>query len=124
MTDQEINEQVARKLGWNKLAKLDDSTGYLYGWKFKGELANPPDYCHSIEAAWEILEKKQIALVPTNTGWFATSRDAVLEEGECLEIWIPSGCATRDHCGCLRCAIADTAPMAICLAFLKLEDGR
>lgn len=51
MTDQEINEAVARKLGIDPKATfsgVDNKTGDL---KF-----DVPDYCHSIAAAWEILE--------------------------------------------------------------------
>ncbi len=72
---------------------------------FQREYATLPDYCHSIEAAWEILlkaekEKRQIYLQSRNdavrSGW-TVSIDEAME-------------------------YADTAPMAICLAFLKLDE--
>ncbi len=117
MTPQEINEAVARKLGWVQMSTPDN-------WKHPdfGEFLDIPNYSQDISAAWEMMEKKEIAVLPTDKGWYATSNDSRLDEGECLELWIPTACGTRNECGCGRCVIADTAPMAICLAFLKLEN--
>lgn len=101
MTYQELNEAVARKLGWKKLKKLDDSTGYLYGWTFKGELRNPPLYSTSIAAAWEILLNHK-------GDWTLTRQNDMFH----CELFIPSY---------QQEAWAHTAPLAICEAFLKLE---
>lgn len=52
MTGQEINEAVARKLGWESYA------GKKF-WKRGEEIIEDvdlPNYCHSIAAAWEIVE--------------------------------------------------------------------
>ena len=138
MTEQEINEAIARKLGWKKI----ESDGGLNGW-WRGpleEIVADPDfpedtsllqtsspqvspYCTSISAAWEIMEKtKCLSLVPTDKGWHVSSSNGKAEEGECIELWYPTNCMTRNEDGCLKCAIADTAPMAIALAFLKLKD--
>lgn len=64
-----------------------------------------PDYCHSIAAAWEIVE------------YMYEKGTSVLLDGayddrnwECS--WITSDVRYM--------GVADTAPMAICLAFLKL----
>lgn len=66
-----------------------------------------PDYCHSIEAAWEIVEwcrthKRQFHLDTTNVSWYClighSQNGSLVFPGEAL-----------------------TAPMAICLAFLKLK---
>lgn len=95
MTDQEINEAVARKLGY-ELVKPN-------WWQFPKETGRGPvpDYCHSIEAAWEILLKVEYWSIRTMKG----REDEVLVElgfGPLVGCW------------------ADTAPRAICLAFLKL----
>lgn len=84
MTDAEINEAVARKLGID-LGNL-----------------KPREYCHSIEAAFEILHKFKSWTIGKH--W----------EGGFV-------CLLMDGSKPIK-AEADTAPMAICLAFLKLED--
>lgn len=88
MTDQEINEKVARKLG--KITfESDGSPCYC----------EMPDYSTSIEAAWEIVER--------NDHYVALKR----EKG----VWFCSlGIKSNEW------SYADTATMAICLAFLKL----
>jgi hypothetical protein len=111
MTDQEINEAVARRLGWKSKKEV---------WKLPvPELVetNPyPDYCHDIKAAGEIICK-----YPSIDGycfyieWLPV--DQVWRAGWCryqqFEGWV--GLANSHH--------ADIA-MAICLAFLKLENDR
>lgn len=103
MIPEEINKAVARKLGWkpsiNK--KLDRGV-----WKKTGKEDIPyrllPDYCRDIKAAWEIVEKMQ-----------ETHRikiEYLLNECQCQ--------IGDDY------ADADTAPMAITLAFLKLEGEK
>lgn len=115
MTPQEINEAVARKLG--RIAGVR-KRGFAQQQHY-----DYPDYCRDIAAAWEIMEKvKIISLVPTNRGWHASSSEGQATEDDCIELWYPTNCMTRNEDGCGCCAIADTAPMAICLAFLKLEN--
>jgi hypothetical protein len=123
VTNHEINEAVARKLGWIDI-QPSSNPKIFYG--FRGdtdEMQLIPDYCTSIAAAWEIVEKQSMALVPFSSGrWYATTIDMPETENECFEIWTQSNCATENECSCGCCVVADTAPMAICLAFLKLED--
>ena len=100
MTDQEINGAVARKLGVNRIIKSSEPSGIL-------QWVEPvKDYCHSIEAAWEVVEwihqnggkllwKPMFELSHSGNGWLCRMRQEPYEA-------------------------ADTAPMAICLAFLKL----
>lgn len=106
MTDQEVNIAVARKLGWEprnydpqsiepikRIPCFTAPNGDLY--------ANVPDYCHSIAAALEIIEKgflDGVQIRISDGKWIAGKR------GEEIEKSIP----------------ADTAPRAICEAFLKL----
>ena len=101
MTNQEINEAVARKLGndlrvYNKVDvyKKQPNGNYI--------LTQIPAYCTSISAAWEIVlsVKGRIELHRRYDKWKCWLRDEI-EAGQ-----------------------ADTAPMAICLAFLKLEDTK
>lgn len=105
MDDNEINEAVARKLGWTKCEHSTMEKGEIVpaiGW-IKPNPIKPhfheglPDYCHSIEAAWGIVE--------------ALDNDFAMFKG-CNGGWVVNikGELTK----------ADTALMAIALAFLKL----
>ncbi len=106
LTKEEIDEAVAKK---------------LYGSEWGTWCAKR--YSTSISAAWEIMEaEKRISLVPTDKGWHASACEGQATEGECIELWYPTACMTRNQCGCGYCTVADTAPMAICLAYLKLNE--
>lgn len=93
MTDQEINEAIAVKLGW-----ATDGTDWYSPQGLKCNMAgNLPDYCHSIAAAWEIWDHfHEMATLTKHEGKW------MLDYGRRFRI------------------VADTAPRAICLAFLKL----
>lgn len=92
MTDQEINEAVHEK---------------LHGKPY--DPFNIPDYCTSIQAAWEIVEKE--------AGFdLFFARDYQGEKWSCT-FTVKEG----DRPSWVVGAKADTAPMAICLAFLKLS---
>lgn len=87
MTDQEINEAVAKKLGIDPFSFERDANR---------------DYCHSIEAAWEILKTAiEYECQLTYHHW-----------ADGTDFWEASINEQK--------AEADTAPMAICKAFLKL----
>lgn len=110
MTNQEINELVAKKLGYSK----DFDFGWIIPERHKDGFVvgqtTLPDFCTSIEAAWEIVDwiKKQKPSAPFRINFEIKEwGDGYLAEvfGEEAEV-------------------ADTAPMAICLAFLKLSEGR
>lgn len=112
MTDQELNEQVARKLGWYALKWRDEVSRKPAWWGLSKDHTVEslvPDFCHSIEAAWEIFgyassRYTDLTLVQDNDRWLAF-----------FGIWDGQG-INRNF------SRADTAPRAICLAFLKLED--
>lgn len=87
MTDQELNEAVVRKLGKGHIQE---------GWE---KVCVIPDYCHSIQAAWEMVEKLDYCKLVKAASSF---RCQVSIGGEPCNFY------------------ADTAPRAICLAFLKL----
>lgn len=97
MTDQEINEAVARKFGWVYDAKFQD-------WGDPDGVVMPlPDYCHSIAAAWEAVKYIQKMEISVD-----------------VRAWSSNSFSVFIRCGIEMTAIANTAPMAICLAFLKM----
>lgn len=104
VTNQEINEAVAKKLGGERRilpdAVLQDGT----------VIKHYPDYCGSIQAAWEILQHN-----PHNPGggWLVNCSEAKDGHG-------PYGCAFQVGPYEWHWEYADTAPLAICKAFLKL----
>lgn len=95
MTSEEINEAVARKLGW----KEDHGI-----WEYPGKSFRPTPrlYSTSIEAAWEIVDKFE---------------DCQLQK-RLDGSW---NCLLRNNESGISIERAGTAPLAICLAFLKLD---
>lgn len=111
MTDNEINEAVARKLGYDIRLPHHAENPFLVRRVEPGDHSisdeEIPDYCHSIEAAWEIV----VSLMPRYT---------LCLEGD--QEWSADFYTVNEEEDVIaRCeASADTAPMAICKAFLKL----
>ena len=115
-SNQDINEAVARKLGWiAPTHKRNSASIYPNGQPFteykwhrdKKFVDQVPDYCTQIAAAWEIVE-----FVKTTKRF--------------VQIWSPMGekhwvCHIEQNGDLIAGAGADTAPMAICLAFLKVS---
>lgn len=108
MTDEEFNEAVAKKLGWKYHEDLKPVC-----WETPGDsrcfLRDLPDYCHSIEAAWEIVEyvnadRFRIIKARIIPEWSAVFEFQNLEDKKVTEYF----------------ASEDTLPRAICEAFLKL----
>ncbi len=97
----EINEAVARKLGWFQ-SPSNGRWGRLNGHPQENMVVSVPDYCHSIAAAWEIVDKIE---------WFC------LEKNHSKGTWWVWDMAGTEEAQMI-CEAA-TAPMAICLAFLK-----
>lgn len=113
MSPEAINEACARKLGWQRSIRQDlwertfDKDGKAY-FQYEKELT---DYCHSIEAAWEIVEKFRMNIYHR----MHTPADKATFWDYAVELHIgPNQWETVS---------ANTAPMAICLAFLKLESS-
>lgn len=113
LSDQEINEQVARKLGFMKGEPCADNCTVWYshtGAVMHGTL----DYCHDIQAAWEIVEfVSQKHAVHVLTGFRGKPWDCTTWSCD-----IGDHPGNKDHWVISESAV--TAPMAICLAFLKL----
>src|SRR5437773_625783 len=106
MTDQELNEAVARKMGLNPhffCPGPNDSPSNMIT-RADGFSENLPDYCHSIVAAWEILERYGFALSKHPGGYTC-------------ELQTSGSLASSIKC---EHASADIAPLAICKASLKL----
>lgn len=110
MTDQEINEAVARKLGHDVrfggifIEGVPDD--------FMDESHPIPDYCHSIEAAWEVVEycRHGLVLYQIDLSWSRTGSTWYCTMGTKNQY--------NEGVG------VGTAPMAVALAFLKLgQDG-
>lgn len=97
MTPVEVNEAVARKLGWE--SSLTPAQKFMMG----DAKLFVPNYCGKIAAAWEIIDlqkEKLISIARPGSEWICRIID-VYNSDEVSEG-------------------ASTAPMAICLAFLKL----
>jgi len=106
MTDQALNEAVASKLGWvwqgrwaggvkMWLRKFDN---FHDNWNQARYL---PDYSGDIQVAWEIVQKQDCV--------------SLLKLKDARQ-WV---CCFDDYD---MTNLADTAPEAICKAFLKLSD--
>lgn len=108
-TDQELNEAIARKMGW-KLVKGNERTYWSERWfPPDGDSTKPfPNYSGDIAAAWEIWEflVKERYDLQLYSSW-----DRPMT---CFQATLKMDSSKQLH------AEADTAPMAICLAFLKL----
>lgn len=115
MNDQEINEAVARKLGWtHRPIAMAGHPGFWTRGAY--ERSGIPDYCHSIAAAWEIVDsiyeevllEKHIDGGPGGSGY--TLYRCIFPEKRLKDYDFP---------------YTERGPaMAICLAFLKLPEKR
>lgn len=119
MTDDEINEAVARKLGDTAYCGCGDPVSDHGKGEFEGEMVcchafckcesiKIPDYCHSIEAAFEIVEK------------YRHSKVTVGYRFELIDHDVEWYCGWANDSGWLATGEAESPAMAICLAFLKL----
>lgn len=102
MADQEINEAVARKLGWKDTSqsKCGGPQKHANHGDFYSCYEGIPDYCHRIEAAWKIVEiSETMVIAKLSSGWACNPTPPGFE----------------------NLVKAESAPMAICLAFLKIK---
>lgn len=112
MTNQEINEAVARKLGWDHPSnqmiwtRIYDKDGGC----FREICKDLPDYSGSIAAVWEIVDHC------LKDGWKLDLKGASNSESYFCEFWRNDGPNGFDF---FRCEEATSAPLAICQAFLK-----
>lgn len=124
MTNQEKNEEVARKLGWLKHnrtceAQTPGASIFTYGnhWYQRGFLCRErmPDYIGSIAAAWEIVDKirekeGRIRIEDNEKSDYKQDRSVGIWH---VDIWTNRGSV---------CVNANSAPEAIVEAFLKLKE--
>lgn len=105
MTDQEINEAVARGLGWTYNNKSEPLC-----WKSPGDkacyLSDVFDYCHSISSAWEVMDTLTRECGSVDLCWMAGSK-----KWNCNFM--------KDFTKEFMHVQEDSAPKAICQAFLK-----
>jgi hypothetical protein len=104
MTDAEVNEAVARKLGSKTTCHCDP---------LDSDVGHTLHYTTDIRAAWEIVE-----FVPHKVydQWFRLQRTSSGYQAG----WYRAMGAYQESDAPVAEEEADTAPMAICLAFLKL----
>lgn len=112
MDDQELNEAVALKLGWVNL-EWSEPSGLRPELSGKREGSPPfgetvPAYSTSIAAAWEIIQycENELVLYQIDLSWSRT--------GSSWHCTLGTKNQYNESVG------ADTAPLAICKAFLKL----
>lgn len=107
MSPEEINEKVALGLGWKKDQKnwwyRPAPSGAGYNMSIVGLC---PDYSRDIGAVWEVVENLASKGFAVKVVW-------MMQLGTCVINY--NGGEPLAH------ANADTAPMAICLAFLELK---
>lgn len=107
MTDTELNEAVARKLGLMQSSTVPEDWWERTINELK--VFPLPDYCHSIQAAWEI-----VGYCDKMNWHFDYHFGDHLTPHHWAQIF-------RRPDGIMYSAMADTAPEAICRAFLKVE---
>jgi hypothetical protein len=110
MTPEEINEAVAKKLGWTDMKVCTDPDMIhfqeLCGYDKDADWGNVPNYCTDIAAAWKVVGH----LMSKNYDVSIKCHPAY-ESEEFYECRIANSSVHE---------FADTAPMAIALAFLEL----
>ena len=116
MTDQEINEAVAKALGWKqKTTKYSTFDGQHDSEVIRKRVSKIPDYANSIGAAWEVVEAigahfNGLHREWDSGDWYVKLYDGALRAGIKDGEWYEDG-------------PSDPIPAkAICLAFLKLKD--
>jgi hypothetical protein len=121
MTPEEIRQEIAERRGWSyvvvshKYTALPDgklSEGIpIYGYIFNGGVSYPPDWPASIAAAWELVEEISKGDYTTSLTYSDCADVVIYDQGngdpeaDPSLIYVSSG-----H--------ADTAPLAICKAWL------
>lgn len=108
MTDQELNEAVARKLGYDVFETYGYSGERVTNIRRNNEVDPLPDYSGSIAAAWGIFD---FLISKGGGGAVLYSEQRKLWEAAITDKGNTSGDSIET---------SDTAAKAICLAFLKL----
>lgn len=112
-----LNEAVARKLGWvqccNPKTMEHGKIIDCFGWSKGGSHFHQPypAYSTSIAAAWEIIQD-----MPGVQVWSNIDTDP--------KAWHCTMWNEKDMAGNTVVADAETAPLAICKAFLKCHENR
>ncbi len=148
MTDEQIDALVAeRVMGWRwhkcHTPNLDGKTVYWFvstergvpdWWERPTECEKPERseqnhivkfgverYSTDIAAAWEVVEKMRIAVVPSEDGWYAIVPGDILH-GSVRGTDVPN--MTLEGREGERFVVNDNPARAICIAALKALDGK
>ena len=119
MTNQEINEAVEKKLGIG--IKCGCGHGYV-----DDEVPHTRHYATNIADAWEILDYIHKLLVPDSKQedyWIVKINSRCGENNDKYWVIIRNFCFYDDKSNRYFDALADTAPLAICKAFLALKEN-
>jgi hypothetical protein len=103
-TGRELDERVAREIyGWPWTNVHDSEGSYRRGltpWQF------------DMASAWELVEKFNLVVVKTALGWYAMQKQDIHFGSTYVQIF---GSDPQ---------LADTAPEAICMAALKINESQ
>lgn len=128
--DRALDQRIAEIMGFQLVRTGYEMPGYLQG-RMPGEplLRALPHYATNIAAAWEVADKLGLGLCRVDVysgqgsvgdsqrfAWAAFQHDILCSEEEFL-------CGTRQEEIFEDMTLADTAPLAICLAALKAHKA-
>lgn len=110
----EINEKVAQRLGWTRNDDRYRGIQYRQGNMYTPDL---PNYAGSIADAWEVVEHL------TKDSPYRKYEVGLAHRGFQAHVWITNDPLMPNN-RIVADAIAETAPLAICRAFLALEESK
>lgn len=122
MTDQEKNEAIAKRLGWvqccNPMTMENGKIVDCFGWSKGGSHFHEiyPNYLNDIRAAWEVVE--HLKSLNESCHLTVTYNNQIGNGGWAFDFWNPNKIDGINQTKIT--ALSDTAPRAICEAFLKL----
>lgn len=114
----ELDLYMAQKVLGHKTQ--NDKNGKTHELLTNGQSRPLRAYSKDIAAAWEIVEKLGISILPVEQGWFALVGNAKGWESPADFI---SYLQTADFANS-GAAVGETAPMTICLAAMKAVERR
>ena len=114
MTPKEINELVAKRLGWKikKPEDMVDPLGFPYWHEDIGQTSELPSYSTDISAAWEVVE--EIGGKKSRQWYLCTNFSSEFDN----QIYVQILDNVDESENIICSATADTAPLAICRAAL------
>ena len=118
MTPAELRLAIARAKGWTHIREVAFS-GSLIGKNPHGSSDTLPDWPADIAAAWELVQEGRFIIGPEYAGGY----DIRQIGWSVYECWVCAADDVNSETGHGReLAIAETAPLAICRAWLAWKD--